>query len=428
MLMGGVLVLLMDFKKLLQSSEYNFLRTNERLGDNVILLTLGGSYAYGTNTESSDVDIRGCALNSPRDLIGHGNFEQVIDRATDTTIYAFNKLVTLLVGCNPNVIEMLGCKPEHYLLLTKEGQALLDNRKLFLSKMAMHSFGGYAAQQLRRMENFLARDEGLPQSRKEEHILHALNRSKSALEEQRENLLPESVTMYLDDSEREGFDVETFADIDLKHYPVRDFMALAKHLNNVVVSYQQTGHRNHKKDNAHLNKHAMHLVRLFLMGIDILEREEIITYRENDLNLLRSIRNGAFQKEDGSYRTEFFDMVTDLEARLQYAAENTSLPPTPDKKKVEDFVMAVNWTSLDRQFPIQRNLSHVAMFEGIEKTCGPVSLGQYNVLFNQNKIGEADAYKCAAAGVFSPYVLEIPKEQYQGLFLDVDVAANGDRK
>ena len=28
---------------------YDFLKTNEHLGKNVILLTLGGSHAYGTN-------------------------------------------------------------------------------------------------------------------------------------------------------------------------------------------------------------------------------------------------------------------------------------------------------------------------------------------------------------------------------------------
>ena len=41
--------IVMDFKKLMNSEEYEFLRTNERLGNRIMLLGLGGSYSYGTN-------------------------------------------------------------------------------------------------------------------------------------------------------------------------------------------------------------------------------------------------------------------------------------------------------------------------------------------------------------------------------------------
>ena len=34
----------------------------------IIFLCLGGSHAYGTNVPESDVDIRGCALNSRQDI------------------------------------------------------------------------------------------------------------------------------------------------------------------------------------------------------------------------------------------------------------------------------------------------------------------------------------------------------------------------
>ena len=104
-----------DFKTLLNTLEYDFLRTNPHLGNNIILLGLGGSHAYGTNVEGSDVDIRGIALNSKSDILGSSNFEQVVNEATDTTIYSVRKIISLLTSCNPNTIEMLGLKPEHYL-------------------------------------------------------------------------------------------------------------------------------------------------------------------------------------------------------------------------------------------------------------------------------------------------------------------------
>lgn len=69
-----------------------------------------------------------------------------MDDGTDTAIYGFNKLVRLLLECNPNTCELLGMRPEHYLYLSGIGKELLDNRKLFLSKRAIRSFGGYADQ------------------------------------------------------------------------------------------------------------------------------------------------------------------------------------------------------------------------------------------------------------------------------------------
>jgi len=59
-----------QIREMLQSLAYEFLRSDEHLKGKIIFLMLGGSYSYGTNVETSDVDIRGCALNSRSDLLG----------------------------------------------------------------------------------------------------------------------------------------------------------------------------------------------------------------------------------------------------------------------------------------------------------------------------------------------------------------------
>jgi len=335
-----------EIKAKISSEEYKFLRENEHLGKNIILLGLGGSHAYGTNTPTSDLDVRGIALNSKREILTKANFEQFVETETDTTIYSFNKILNLLSNCNPNTIEMLGCKPEHYIYCTDVGDSMIANRKMFLSRRAVDSFGGYAAQQLRRLENALARDK-LEQARKEEHILKSMQNAMKSFGERYTEFENGSIELFTDKSEREEFDTEVFANIHLDKYPVREFNGIVHDLTNIVSAYGKLNHRNHKKDDNHLNKHAMHLIRLYLMCLDILENEDIVTYREKNHETLMNIRAGKYQREDGTYMEEFFEMVDYFEKRLAYAKENTSLPDHPDMKKVEEFVMAVNRRALD---------------------------------------------------------------------------------
>lgn len=335
-----------QIKSLVAGPDYDFLRTDPHLKDRIMFLTLGGSHAYGTDTPTSDVDIRGCAMNSASEIVGLSNFEQFVETTTDTTIYAFNKLITLLINCNPNTIEMLGCKPEHYIYMTDVGQEFINNKKLFLSKRALHSFGGYANQQLNRLENALARDR-LSQAKKEEHIKRSMENAVLSFKDKYATFDAGSIKLFTDVSTREGMDAEIFADIHLEHFPARQFNGMLNDLHNVLGTYEKLNHRNHKKDDAHLNKHACHLVRLYLMCIDILEKEEIITYREWDHDLLMDIRNGYYMNDDGTYCPEFFEMLDDLKKRLDYAKENTSLPDHPNMKEVEQFVMSVNRRALN---------------------------------------------------------------------------------
>lgn len=339
----------MDFKKLMYSSEYDFLRTHPRLGDRIILMGLGGSYAYGTNNENSDIDFRGITLNLPSDLLGLTEFEQYEDAGTDTVIYAFNKIVKLLLECNPNTIELLGLDEDQYLIKTSLGQELLEHKGLFLSKRAAKSFGGYASAQLRRLQNALARDS-MAQEERERHIYNSV---KNALEDfQRKNQMFDkgNIRIYIDKSENPEMETELFVDADYQHLPLRDYENMLGVMNSVIRDYDKIGKRNKKKDDNHLNKHAMHLVRLFMMAIDILEKGEIRTHRTDDLELLKSIRRGDFQKTDGTYEKEFYDLLSDYEKRLEVATAKTILPDNPDMEKVEQFVEYVNRKAIEGDF------------------------------------------------------------------------------
>ena len=230
---------------LLTTPEYNFIKTNPHLGKNVVLLALAGSYSYGTNNENSDIDVRGIALNRPSDLIGMTTFEQYVDSNTDTCIYSFNKMIQLLLNCNPNTIELLGLKPDHYLYLDDIVKELLANRKLFLSKRAVHSFGGYASAQLRRLQNALARD-AYPQAEKEQHIYNSINNAMYEFKNRYTKMEEGGFQLYIDQSERPEFDTEIYMDVNLHHYPLRDYKNMWAEMNNIVKDYEKIGKRNHK--------------------------------------------------------------------------------------------------------------------------------------------------------------------------------------
>ncbi len=331
----------MDFKALLQTTEYDFIRNNKRLGDRIMLLGVGGSYAYGTNNERSDIDFRGVTLQLSSDLIGLTEFEQYEDDKTDTVIYGFNKLVKLLLECNPNTCEILGLDDDQYLIKSRLGQELIDNSRIFLSKRAIKSFGGYADAQLRRLQNAIARDT-LPQSDKEKHILKSVRNALDDFNRRYSEKDAGSIKLYIDKAENPKLDTEIFVDADYKHFPLRDYTELWGTMRTVVRDYDKIGKRNKKKDDSHLNKHAMHLIRLFMMAIDILERGEIITHRVNDLPVLLAIRRGEYMLPDGTFSPEFYEMLEEYEKKLDEAAEGTQLPDHPDMPAVEAFVERVN--------------------------------------------------------------------------------------
>ena len=218
---------------------------------------------------------------------------------------------------------------------------LLDNKKLFLSKRAIQSFGGYADAQLRRLQNALARDS-FPQSEKEQHIFNSVKNAVHGFNSRFKSFENGNVEIYIDNAVNPEFQKEIFVDVSLKHYPLRDYAGMLSIMSNVVKDYEKIGKRNKKKDDLHLNKHAMHLVRLFMMALDILEKGEINTYRTKEHDLLMDIRFGKYQKEDGTFHDSFYDILTDFEKRLKYASENTDLPEEPDMKKVQELVMTIN--------------------------------------------------------------------------------------
>lgn len=329
-----------QFQNTINSSEYDFLR-EKPLGNNIILLGLGGSHAYGTNNENSDLDIRGIATHNSEDILTRKGFEQVVNESTDTTIYSLEKIINLLSNCNPNTIEILGLEPWQYLYTGYIGQELIKNKDMFLSKRAAHSFGGYATAQLRRLSNKAART--VEQEQKEKHILASIENARYSYPDKYFNYPEDSIKLYIDKAVQEDYDTEIFMDINLKHYPLRDYKSMWSEMQNIVKDYSKIGRRNSKAiEHDKLGKHMMHLIRLYLMCFDILEDGKIITYRKKEHDFLMDIRNGKYLDDDKQPTKEFYDIVDEMENKLDYLKDHSPLPDNPDYKRINDFLYDAN--------------------------------------------------------------------------------------
>ena len=123
------------------SPEYDFLRDYPR---KIAFLTLGGSYAYGTNTEDSDIDLRGVFLSNKREiLLSKDLLTTDTLKDTDTVMYPLRKYVDLCAKGNFTTLEFLYNRVECYLYISDIGIELIKNRDMFLSKRMCRSFDGY---------------------------------------------------------------------------------------------------------------------------------------------------------------------------------------------------------------------------------------------------------------------------------------------
>ena len=334
-----------EIKESLKTPIYDFLRTEPHLGNRICLLTLGGSHAYGLATLTSDVDVRGIATHSFDEIFGLHRFEQVVEKETDTTIYSISKMFELLTENNPNTLEILGCKPEHYIYLNDIGREILTNRYLFLSKRAVGKFFGFASAQLARLENYVCREK-LSQPKQEEHILNSINSAMNTFHEKYHPFGENDIHLYTDTAVNEDMETEIFMDCSFKHYPLRDYKMMWEEMNNIIKTYKHIGHRNNKED-MKLNKHIMHLLRLLLMCYDLLKDGEVVTYREKDKEFLMSVRNGKYMLDNGEINPDLYILIDELKAKVREAESTTKLPDKPYLSDIEKLLIKCNKMSLE---------------------------------------------------------------------------------
>ena len=321
---------------------YNFL---EPIKDQISLLAIGGSRAYGTDIETSDTDLRGILIDTENNILGiKDDFEQLEERKSDTVLFTMDKMFKLLSNSNPNVIELLGLREQDYLYRDNIAMHLINNKGLFLSKDAYYKFYGYAKGQLARLENAL--------------VNRANNGEISIVDAKK--LLELRLVTKISDYERKynSFKAEVYVENDqvdinytFKELNNQKIKHILSELNDIKENLNKVGRRAGRvmgKGDEQISKHAMHLIRLYYICIDILEHREIITYRSVERELLLEIRKGSMQRPDGTFKNEFYTLMRNLELKLKKALDNSSLPDKPDQEKLNKLKIELNMLQLEK--------------------------------------------------------------------------------
>ena len=217
-----------------------------------------------------------------------------------------------------------------------------DGRKVYLC-ITQKGLSALEEREQKTLDFFIEYCQNLTQEQKEAYILRSI---QNAMYDWKTRYFPYSedqIRLFIEKGIQKGYESEIFMDIKLAHYPLRDWTGLWNEMKSIVNSYRQIGKRNENAiSHDKLGKHMAHLIRLYMMCIDILEKEEIITYRTKEHALLMEIRNGAYLDQNRQPTEDFYDILNEYEKRFEYAKKHTSLPDVPDYKRIDTFRMEVN--------------------------------------------------------------------------------------
>lgn len=358
--------------------------------EHTILMTVAGSRAYGMAQSSSDVDIKGLCIPPRiyRDGFRH-KFEQVDkpfhlkkfvedmteeeqkiikDTKLEGSIYEIRKFFQLAAVNNPNLLDILFCRDNEVRVTSPAGKLLREHRNDFLSTKCRFTFAGYARDQLKRINSHRkwilnpathkpTREEfGLspePEFNKDQlqAVMASIKKKLDSweidygdLDQAGKIYIKNQIALHL--GEQRIASDEKFAAACRTLGYTENFIYLLqkeKEYKAAVTNWKQYQNwkKNRNPERAALEakygmdlKHCSHLVRLYRMCLEILEKSEVNVWREDAEELL-AIRNGAWTYSD------LMDFVEKQEPLLDKAYKESALPKQPNLKKLENLCVTM---------------------------------------------------------------------------------------
>lgn len=110
-----------------------------------------GSQAFGTATETSDIDYKAVYIQSKESILSN-RYVPYIEESKDSCIFEIRKFLELVSVGNPNALELLFLPDRCIEVETEEWLFLKSIRTQFLTKVCYNTFSGYAKTQLQKAQ------------------------------------------------------------------------------------------------------------------------------------------------------------------------------------------------------------------------------------------------------------------------------------
>ena len=293
-------------------------QVSKLLPEGLISLCWRGSVAHGMYVPQSDPDsiddkdVMGVYIGPLEHYLGFGRkdvYEQW-EGEWDCVFYEVRKFVGLLLNCNPNVLSLLWLEPNGIIYESAIGARLRQQRDLFVTKKAYHSFSGYAHAQFKKMISFNQEAQALMQQLEEQLIAFGID--------------PES----------------SDAGSALRHVGGHPFIGATTEMMEIVKRYR--GERRRYYSGGYMGKkrrelvrrvgydakNAAHLIRLLRMGIEFLTEGALRVERADAPELL-DIKRGVWSLEKVKNEAERLFQLS------QEAYVRSPLAPEPDRRRAE---------------------------------------------------------------------------------------------
>jgi uncharacterized protein len=304
-------------------------------------------------------------------LKAHPTVAAGLRQRTETVIFELAKFLTLCAAGNPNALEILFADERDWLFETPSWRRLYSERDQFLTRKVQQTYLGYALAQLKRIRTHRAwllapptkkpsrAEFGLPnrgtfskddQHRLEQGIAERLRSygfdnvempkpTRIALEERVQRFWEDALRCSAEELEQRLRAVATHS-LDIPASIVATLNAERKYLSAMKQweSYETwKAERNAARAelesrHGYDTKHAMHLVRLMRMGLEILQTGEL-RVRRPDADELTAIRDGALTYDD------LMETAIALQSQIEDAAAISRLPADVDHGRVDRLML-----------------------------------------------------------------------------------------
>ncbi|HYQ27741.1 MAG TPA: nucleotidyltransferase domain-containing protein, partial [Polyangiaceae bacterium] len=274
----------------------------------------------------------------------------------ECVIYDIAKFLGLCAAANPNALEILFASEADWLLAAPAWRRLHDERLQFLTRKVQQTFSGYALAQLKKIQTHRSwllspptkkpsrQDFGLrahgstlsadDQNRIEQGIAEKVRSygidnvdlpkpARIALQERLDAFTRDMLSATTEDVEERLRAVATAAlgipsDVASTLNAEKRYRAALKHWDSYQTWQAQRNPARAELERSHGydTKHAMHLIRLMRMGLEILQTGEL-RVRRDDAEELSAIRDGALSFE------QLLAMARNLQESMEAAAAVT---------------------------------------------------------------------------------------------------------